>query len=176
MPANGSVRNMTLLMARCAEQLRLTGTRTCSFDGIDALATEAIHEMLADSDQRRSGARTNGMTELAQTGGSTLEHIYQRCYNDCRGFGDCDAGTCVCHDGHRGLDCAEDSEGLQVAEESPDAFIYVYEMPNDLGLGRMHESFGDAIYAAEVAFLRSLMSNWAERTADRVSKPLDGEE
>ena len=81
------------------------------------------------------------------------------CYNDCFGRGICDKGMCLCSKGWSGWDCGEStSEG----------FIYVYNMPPEMGRASMvrKERRADKIYFAEQIFMEKLMSDWSVRTLD----------
>ena len=145
--------NRSFLAARCPE---------CSEEGIDALDLDDVERLTAEVHRAELAGRAVSLYSM-QLGVYRAPHFdASKCYNECSGHGTCTRGLCACEDSFGAADCAEG----QPHEETEDAFVYVYEMPPELGLSQLRQKFGDPLYAAEAFFLEKLMSDGAVRTTD----------
>lgn len=145
--------NRTYLMERCPR---------CSEEGIDALDRDEIQQLTAKLHAAELAGRAVNLHSFLSTTGLPLFLAAHKCYNSCSGHGECSLGLCTCDAGFGAADCAEGAP----REESKDAFIYVYDIPPELGLSKLRENLGDPLYAAEAFFLESLMSDPSLRTTD----------
>ena len=63
----------------------------------------------------------------------TVQRTSVRVHAACNGRGTCEFGTCVCHGGAFGIDCAEGSPPLDWPQ--PEGLsIYVYELPHEFAV------------------------------------------
>ena len=89
-------------------------------------------QVLANVEPARSGMRTS----LADCRAHAKRHRPPPppppppypCFNSCSGRGQCIAGHCICPHGFFGWDCGSGSGN---------GFIYIYDLPSNLGYGRM---------------------------------------
>ena len=149
MDTQAATRNF--LMERCPR---------CSAEGIDALDRDDIERLTAQVHAAELAGRAVNLYST-QLGELRLFDSSQ-CYNACSGHGNCSTGLCECEDTFGAADCAEGA----THKEAKGAFVYVYEMPPELGLSRLRQRLGDPLYAAEAFFLEKLMSDGAVRTTD----------
>ena len=158
----------------------------CSPESIDALDADDVDRIMkavklpADVTQLDSTAAANAAKSMSDTilklldEASNLDSLQMKqCFNNCSaGNGACgadgtdDVGLCTCNAGFGGLDCAHDANGKQHPNEAPEAYIFVYDMPPELGLRNMRKTLGDSLYWAEAVFLQNLLSDWSVRTTD----------
>jgi len=82
--------------------------------------------------------------------------LVEVCFNRCSHRGECVRGICLCEAGFFGWDCGSGSGS---------GFIYIYDLPAELGLSSFIAGMGsDPIYQAEAVFLSRIMADWKVRT------------
>jgi len=82
--------------------------------------------------------------------------LVEVCFNRCSHRGECVRGICLCEAGFFGWDCGSGSGS---------GFIYIYDLPAELGLNSFISGMGsDPIYQAEAVFLSRIMADWKVRT------------
>ena len=100
------------------------------------------------------------------------------CFGACNDAGECKEGVCKCAaTGSESYDCAKHATSWRpsppvvagaAAASQPQPFIYVYDLPPDLGLRKMrrfHDG-SDPIYWSEKAFFDKLLADRRVRTLD----------
>ena len=143
--------NRSFLMEHCP---------LCSEEGIDALDLDDVERLTAEVHTAELSGRSINL--YSKEFGFDGRFDASQCYNACSGHGKCSLGICTCDDKFGAADCSEGA----THNETKDAFVYVYEMPPELGLSKLRQRLGDPLYAAEVFFLERLMTDGAVRTTD----------